>query len=95
MPSKAYTGKHGVKEGDGIAMNMRREDHALTRTHGNRSNARSNLKPRDELAADVRDVRKICQDKGRYTPGIRKGLQGVIKKNEEKFPHLYGKDVKK
>jgi hypothetical protein len=95
MPSKAYMEKHGIKKGDGIAMNMKKEDHALTRTHGNRSNAQSNLEPRDELAADIRDVRKIYQKKKSYTPEIRKGLRRVIKENEKEFPHLFGKDVKK
>jgi hypothetical protein len=78
-----------------VAISMKKEDHVLTRTHGNRSNAQSNLKPRSELAADIHDVRRIYQGKGSYTPGIRKSLEGIIKKNEKEFPHLFGKDAKK
>ncbi|MDR0740696.1 MAG: immunity 30 family protein [Puniceicoccales bacterium] len=58
MPSKAYLEKHGIKKGDGIAMNMKKEDHVLTRTYGNRNNAQSNLKSRDELLERIKFLSK-------------------------------------
>lgn len=50
-----------------------------------------NLSPRDALARDIWDVRKIYQKDGLYTPEIRRSLQDVVKMNENMYPNLFRK----
>lgn len=93
MPSTKQIEKYGVKKDDGIAMGMENDRHFLTRTYknGNKPILRDNEAPRKALGRDIKDVRKIYQDNGKYSQEVRKSLQEVVKQNKEKFPDLYNK----
>ncbi|MCW1929654.1 hypothetical protein [Bhargavaea beijingensis] len=45
--------------------------------------------PRDALANDILDARRIYMKDGVYTPEIRDGLIDTIRKNKELFPELF------
>jgi hypothetical protein len=102
MPSDKYMKRKGVKRDDGISMNMEHPSpgtggrHRKTKTNGsNQTDAERqayyDLSPRDALAHDIKDARRIYMEEGRYTPEIRKGLQETIKQNKQSFPNLFGK----
>lgn len=86
--------KYGVRKDEGIGMGMERDRHSLTRTFKgkNREILGSNEKPREALARDIRDSRRIYQDNNMYTKEVRESLQESIKQDKEKFPNLYKKD---
>jgi hypothetical protein len=103
MPSANYMEKLGIDYLDAIAMNVEHPlikttpigRHQQTRTYGGKSKIESGLAPRDELAADIHDMRKIYQRDGLYTTDIKDSLLEVIEKNKTTFPELFGKDAKK
>jgi len=72
MPSADYMKNHGVAKNDGVCMNMEQPTpgvggrHRQTRSYGSGGNP--NETPRDALARDIRDARKIYQKGGAYTP---------------------------
>lgn len=94
IPSAKQMEKYGVRKDEGIGMGMERDRHSLTRTFKgkNREILGSNEKPREALARDIRDSRRIYQDNNMYTKEVRESLQESIKQNKEKFPNLYKKD---
>lgn len=61
----------------------------MTRTYG--AGANLTEAPRDALARDIMDARKIYQNDGLYTPNIRQSLQKVIDMNKNMFPELFNK----
>lgn len=65
--------------------------HLQTRTLGGRNKMKSELNPRDELAADIKDMKQIYKKDGLYNDKIRDGLLDVIKQNEKKFPEIFKK----
>lgn len=93
MPADSFMKQQGVKRNDGVAMNLEQPSpgtggrHRRTRTYGR--GADLNETPRQALARDIRDARKIYQEDGLYTPEIRKSLQEVIKKNKELYPDIF------
>ena len=100
MPSKNYMKKYGVKEENGICMNVSQSNnmiknvpnrHSQTRTYGGKARLDSKLSPRDELAADIKDMKQIYKKDGLYNDKIRDGLLDVIKQNEKKFPEIFKK----
>lgn len=93
MPSTKQIEKYGIKKDDGIAMGMENDRHFLTRTYknGNKPILRDNEATREALGRDIKDVKRIYEDNGKYNPEVRKALQDVIKQNKEKFPYLYKK----
>lgn len=73
----------------GIAINMwqvnnRVGRHPLTRTFAGKNNAAALLleTPRQALARDIVDVRKIYREAGLYGPEVRQALQEVISRNK-------------
>lgn len=66
-----------------------RHRHRKTRTYGKQPNLNST--PRQELAKDVQDVRKIYQQEELYTPQVRESLQKVIDMNKKAFPDIFKK----
>jgi hypothetical protein len=50
-----------------------------------------NKPPRDALAQDIRDARRIYKEQGLYNEEIRTGLQEVIKQNKAQYPTLFKK----
>ncbi|BBK78757.1 hypothetical protein [Clostridium butyricum] len=50
-----------------------------------------NLSPRNALAKDLGDARRIYMKDGLYTPEIRVQLKEVIKENKQAFPDLFNK----
>ena len=68
--------------------------HQQTRTFGGKSKVESRLNPRDELAADIHDIRRIYQKQGVYDAKIREGLSYVVKENLESFPEIFKKQDK-
>nr|WP_083189828.1 RHS repeat-associated core domain-containing protein [Orenia metallireducens] len=102
MPSAKYIEQHGVNYRDGISMFVEQPypgsggRHRLTKTYGrNMTDIQKqnyyNLSPRDALAYDIRDLRKIYMDQNIYTSEIRSGLLEVIQQNKSDFPDLYKK----
>ena len=93
----------GVPRDQAIAMNVEHPKfksdppgrHQQTRTFGGKSKVKSRLNPRDELAADIHDMRRIYQKDGAYEAKIREGLPEVVKKNLESFPEIFKKQDKK
>lgn len=88
MPSAEYISQYGVSKKDGLCMNMEMPSpgtggrHRLTDTYGrNMTDAEKayyySLSPRDALAYDIKNVRKIYQSQGLYTQ-IRPQLQRYI-----------------
>jgi filamentous hemagglutinin len=100
MPSAEYMKNNGVSKNNGISMNMEQlvkgGRHRLTDTYGrNMTDAEKayyySLSPRDVLAYDIMDVRKIYIQQGKYTPEIRQGLLDVIKRNISDNSNLFNK----
>ena len=99
MPSAKYMKKYGVQKNNGITMNVEHPKlktdrigrHQQTRTFGGRNKMKSELNPRDELAADIKDMKQIYKKDGLYNDKIRDGLLDVIKQNEKKFPEIFKK----
>ncbi len=96
IPSTKQIEKSGVKKGDGIAIGTQHDRHGLTRTYknGNKEVLKQNETPREALARDIADYKKISQDNGLYGQKTRDALKEVIKQNKEKFPNLYNKSNK-
>ena len=67
--------------------------HQLTTTYGRmpRSSYYNQLSPRDALAHDVREVRRIYQRQGLYGPRVRQGLQQAIETNKKNYPLTFQK----
>jgi hypothetical protein len=95
MPADSFMKKHGVKRKDGVAMDMEQPSpgtggrHRRTRTYGRKADI--NETPREALARDIKDSRKIYKEDGVYTPEINKSHQEVIQKNKELYPELFKK----
>jgi hypothetical protein len=51
-----------------------------------------NLTPRDALARDTWDARRIYQTDGLYTPEIRRSLQDVVEMNKNLYPDVFKKE---
>lgn len=49
------------------------------------------LSPREALAMDILDARRIYQNDGIYTPEIRQSLQEVIELNKKIYPEFFVK----
>jgi hypothetical protein len=47
--------------------------------------------PRDELAKDLRDVRKILKEDENYTSDANRNLLKEVKNHESKYPNLFKK----
>jgi RHS repeat-associated protein len=99
MPSHKYMSNNcpgGYTHGTGITMNMEQPDtggrHRQTRSYG-RGGKGTDLTetPRQALARDIRDARRIYQKDDCYTTGIRQGLQDVIAQNKAAFPDCFKK----
>ncbi|TDX53270.1 hypothetical protein [Orenia marismortui] len=50
-----------------------------------------NLSPRDALAHDIKDARRIYMEDGLYNSEIRQGLKNEVKMNKEIYPELFEK----
>ncbi|MDR2628660.1 MAG: hypothetical protein LBC30_01540 [Puniceicoccales bacterium] len=88
MPSRGFIRKYGISAGGGLAIILTKEQHRRTRTM--RKPVNDNL-PRDELAKDLRDVRKILKKDGDYTLDVNKKLLEETKNYESKCPNVFGK----
>lgn len=92
MPADSYMRSRGVSRDDGIAMQIEQPSpgtggrHRATRTDGRGADLSET--PRQALARDVMDARRIYQDQGLYTPEIRSSLQEVIRQNASAFPDI-------
>lgn len=49
------------------------------------------LSPRQALARDIMDVRRIYQGDGLYKPNIRAALRDVISRSKQAFPGTFAK----
>ncbi len=99
MPSAEYMLKKGVARSDGLCMNMEMPvpgsggRHRLTDTYGsNMTDAEKafyySLSPRDALAYDIKNLRKIYQNDGLYEeirPKLIQYIKTVIATNPELF----------
>ncbi|MGS0528350.1 hypothetical protein ACU8V7_27195 [Zobellia nedashkovskayae] len=52
-----------------------------------------NKTPREALAHDIKDARKIYQEDGLYNDKIKEAMRDYIKQAKEKYPDLYKKSV--
>lgn len=101
MPSAKYMETNaGVHKNDGVSMNMEQPTpgsggrYRQTETYGLTGQGLQdylNLSPRDALARDIWDARRIYQKDGLYTPEIRGSLQEVIEMNKNLYPNLFKK----
>jgi hypothetical protein len=101
MPSKKYMESNaGVHKDDGVSMNMEHPHpgtggrHRQTETYGltgEKLQDYLNLEPRDVLARDIWDARRIYKNDGLYTPEIRSSLKEVIKRNKTSYPQYFNK----
>ncbi len=95
MPADSVMKEHGVKRKDGVSMNIEQPTpgtggrHRRTRTYGRKADLSET--PREALARDIKDSRKIYKEDGVYTPEIRKSHQDVIQKNKELHPQIFKK----
>lgn len=95
MPSAEYMKTQGVAKNDGVCMNMEQPSpgnggrHRQTRSYG--KGADLSETPREALARDVMDARRIYQEEGLYTPEIRKSLQEVVDMNKRLYPEIFNK----
>lgn len=95
MPQDSFMILYGVARNDGIAMNMehplkrgkKKGRHQRTRTYGRSPN--NSAKPRDELNADISDVRAIYRDDGLYDTKIERALQKVRNLNLRRFAQKF------
>jgi intein/homing endonuclease len=87
----------GYKRDDGISINMEQPKtggrHRQTSTYGRKPDL--TLNPRDALAKDIKNARRIYQKDGLYTPQVRKSLQDVVKQNKNKWKPTFDKPPKK
>ncbi len=88
IPSDGYMrgrGVQGYTRNDGVSINMEQPPiggrHRQTSTYGRSPDL--NLTPRQALARDIQDARRIYQRDGLYTPEIRRSLQDVIQRNKD------------
>lgn len=85
MPSDAFMQAKvpGYTRGRGIAMMMEAPAvggrHRATASYGKSPDI--SLAPRQALAREIWDVRRVYLNQGLYTPGIRQSLLGVIRQN--------------
>jgi len=105
MPSDKFMKTNGgntYTRNDGISMNMEQPHpgrggrHRDTATYNNNmtkaeKEAYLNSNPRDALAHDIRDARRIYREQGLYDDNIRGSLQEVIRQNKEQYPDIFGK----
>lgn len=101
MPSKKYMETNlGVHKNDGVSMNMEHPHpgkggrHRQTETYGltgEKLREYLSLEPRDVLARDIWDARRIYQNDGLCSPEIRRSLQEVIELNKKLYPQDFNK----
>jgi hypothetical protein len=91
MPSVKYLKGKNVPSGDGVAMEMQPQRHTQTRTYGAKNKQLLDESPRDALARDVKDAKKVYNDNGLYDEKVRKSLQEVVRSNKTLFPEVYKK----
>ncbi|MBD2782970.1 RHS repeat domain-containing protein, partial [Xenorhabdus szentirmaii] len=99
MPSAEYMKQRfGKSKRETIAMQMEHKypsnkgRHPLTRTYSRRPFLDET--PREALARDIKDARKIYRDQGLYTKAIKKGLKETITQNKDTFPEIFKKPAK-
>jgi hypothetical protein len=88
----------GYTRNEGIAINMEQPTpgtggrHRRTASYGTSPDL--SLTPRQALAREIRDAKRIYQADGLYTPEIRRALARVITKNKAKWPEAFEKEKK-
>jgi len=67
--------------------------HRQTRTYGpgGRNPDLMGETPRQALARDIADVRRIYQEAGLYGARVRQALQEVIRRNKQAWPGAFNK----
>jgi hypothetical protein len=95
VPSALFMEARGIEYDACVAINVEQPDygagrHRMTRTYGwqNQRIAAQKEMPRDALARDIRDLRRIYATQGQ---DIRQPLQEVIAQNKLLYPHLFKK----
>jgi len=96
MPPAGYMRqKYGIAPGDALAMNMEHPfpgkggRHRATRTYGRPTSEFIGEMPRQALARDIADVRRIYMEQGLYTPDVRRILLDYVALSKQKFPELF------
>ena len=104
MPSDTYMKRHltdgeptfpGYNRNGGVSMNMEQPHpgtggrHRRTSSYGTSPDLSVN--PRDALARDIRDARRIYQEDGLYSPQVRSSLREVIRQNRAVWPQQFGR----
>jgi hypothetical protein len=91
MPSAEFMKQFGVTRDQGVALMMEHPAvagrHRETRTYGVSPNLGES--PREALAHDIRDVRRIYRAAGVYNDATRDALREIIYLNKLWFPHLF------
>jgi RHS repeat-associated protein len=95
IPSDRYMSERvpGYTRNEGIAMNMEQPTpgtggrHRRTASYGSPPDL--SLTPRQALARDIMDARRIYQADGLYDSRMRQALAEVIAQNKAKWPHAF------
>lgn len=94
MPSSAYMQeKFGIGHRQSLAMNVEHPPSPGGRHRGTETYGRQPFLdelPRDALARDIADLRRIYQREGLYGPTVRRALQGYIDLSKKTFPKIFG-----
>ncbi|USO01890.1 MAG: hypothetical protein H6849_00825 [Alphaproteobacteria bacterium] len=61
--------------------------HRRTHTYGR--SPHTSITPRQALARDIVDLRRIYMEDGAYTAGIQRSLLDLIRRNREAFPEVF------
>lgn len=91
MPSARYLKEKNLSPEKGIAIEMQPQRHTQTRTYGGKNKQLLTESPRDALARDVKDVKKVYRENGLYDEKVRKSLKDVIHQNKTLFHEVYKK----
>ncbi|MDR0742456.1 MAG: hypothetical protein LBE98_03260 [Puniceicoccales bacterium] len=83
--------KYGIRTGDGLAIILTTEQYRKAKTIRRLPTDNS---PRDELARNLIDVRRILKEDEIYTPKVNRNLLKSVKNHELKYPYVFGKGEK-
>lgn len=95
MPAQRYLENYELDSKEGLAIIMTDAQHAKTRTFKGRArNIDLQSSYRDELARDIKDVKRILKEDGSWTPDVRQSVLQGLDNFRNEFPQLFEK-VKK
>lgn len=93
IPSKAVLKRNGIDPKDGASVEMKAARHEKTRTFGgNNTEILKSESPRNALARDVKDFKKIYKHDPKQYEKAKNSAKKIINYNKKNFPNIYKKD---